>query len=354
MSDSLNQPISRRNFLRLATLGALAAQLPLLSAITATHRTGVVVHSYAARWQSKTADEQFPPITDALGLLRHCHQIGAGGIQTGIRGWTNAFARQLRSESEGFGMYVEGSVALPKDAADLGQFDQEIQIAKEAGVQVLRCVSLGPRRYESLHSYQEFLNFQERGVKALQLALPLLEKHRVRLAVENHKDWRSEELLAVLHQLDSEWVGVTLDFGNSIALMEDPMYTTNMLAPYVYSTHIKDMAVDRHPSGFSMSEVPLGKGILDLQKIARICRRYNPQVTFNLEMITRDPLVVPCLTKGYWATFGDQISASRLADILAMVEKSREELPRVSQLSARELLALEEKNVVSSLAYRMG
>ncbi|EON76160.1 Xylose isomerase domain protein TIM barrel [Lunatimonas lonarensis] len=353
MTASTNLSTDRRSFIRLAALGALATQLPLLSALAATNRTGVVVHSYAARWQSKTADEQFPPITDALGLLRHCHSIGAGGIQTAIRGWTNAFARQLREESEQVGMYVEGSVALPKDASVLGLFDQEVQIAKEAGINVLRCVSLGPRRYESLHSYQEFLDFQERGLKALQLAVPILEKHRMRLAVENHKDWRSEELLAILHRLESEWVGVTLDFGNSIALMEEPLYTAKLLAPYVFSTHIKDMAVDLHSNGFSMSEVPLGKGILDLQKIGQLCRRYNPQVTFNLEMITRDPLVIPCLTDGYWATFGDRVPASRLAGILAMVTQHRNPLPKVSHLPARELLALEEKNVVSSLAYRI-
>ncbi|MCC5938601.1 MAG: TIM barrel protein [Lunatimonas sp.] len=353
MNHPANRPTNRRNFIRLAALGALATQLPFLSALAATSRIGVVVHSYAARWQAKTIDEQYPPINDALELLRHCHRIGAGGIQTGIRGWTNVYAQQLRAESEQLGMYLEGSVALPKYASDLGLFDQEVKIAKEAGVTVLRCVSLGPRRYESLHSYGEFLAFQARGLKALQLAEPILEKHRMRLAVENHKDWRSEELQAILHTLDSEWVGVTLDFGNSIALMEDPLYTTNLLAPYVISTHIKDMAVDLHPSGFSMSEVPLGKGILNLQKIAKICKRYNPQVTFNLEMITRDPLVIPCLTEEYWSTFGDLVPASRLAGILAMVEQHRQPLPRVSHLATRELLALEERNVVSSLAYRM-
>jgi hypothetical protein len=43
-------------------------------------------------------------------------------------------------------------------------------------------------------------------------AEPILRKHKVKLAVENHKDWRAPELASALKQLNSEWIGVTLDF----------------------------------------------------------------------------------------------------------------------------------------------
>ena len=187
---------------------------------------------------------------------------------------------------------------------------------------------------------------------SLQLAEPVLRKHKVKLAVENHKDWRADELVYALKQLKSEWIGVTLDFGNSISLIEDPMEVIETLVPYIFSTHVKDMGVEEYTDGFLLSEVPLGKGFLNLPKIVALCRQHNPSVAFNLEMITRDPLEIPCLKDEYWAAF-DGVSGNNLARTLRMVKqnKYKSPLPRVSQLSAEDRLAVEEENILECLTY---
>jgi sugar phosphate isomerase/epimerase len=193
---------------------------------------------------------------------------------------------------------------------------------------------------------------QKKALASLQFAEPILRKHKMKLAVENHKDWRAPELVDILKNINSEWVGVTLDFGNSISLLEDPMEVVQTLSPYVFTTHVKDMAVEEYPEGFLLSEVPLGKGILDLPRIIALCKKHNPDVTFNLEMITRDPLEIPCLKSNYWATLGG-VSGSELARTLRMVRQNKYKsgLPRVSQLSAEERLAAEEQNILACLAY---
>jgi 3-oxoisoapionate decarboxylase len=187
---------------------------------------------------------------------------------------------------------------------------------------------------------------------SLQLAEPVLRKHKVKLAIENHKDWRADELVDALQQLKSEWIGVTLDFGNSISLIEDPMKVIETLVPYIFSTHVKDMGVEEYTDGFLLSEVPLGKGFLNLPKIVALCRQHNPSVAFNLEMITRDPLEIPCLKNDYWASF-DGVSGNDLARTLRMVKqnKYKSHLPRVSHLSAEERLAVEEENVLECFTY---
>ena len=156
----------------------------------------------------------------------------------------------------------------------------------------------------------------------------------------------------MLQQLSSEWIGATIDFGNNISLLEEPMHVVQTLAPYAFTTHIKDMGVEEYANGFLLSEVPLGKGILDLPKMVAICRQKNPDVTFNLEMITRDPLEIPCLTDDYWATFPD-LPGTELAQTLRMVrqQKSKTALPKVTQLDAESRLAVEEENIVACLAY---
>lgn len=344
--------MQRRVFLQQATVGAMALALPEMPQMAKEMRMGVVVHSYASRWNPKVDSKKYPGFTNAIDLLEHCHTIGAGGVQVVVKDWTADFAKKVRERREKLGMYIEGSIGLPKKADDIPVFEQEVINAKEAGASILRTVSLGGRRYETFTSNEAYLAFKKNAIMALQLAEPVLRKHKVRLAVENHKDWRADELAAVMKQLNSEWVGVTLDFGNSMALMEDPMEVVQTLVPYVVSTHVKDMGVDEYADGFLLSEVPLGQGILDLPQILDLCKKHNPAVTFNLEMITRDPLEIPCLKPEYWATFKD-VPALDMARMLRLVRqhKVKSGLPYTSKMTVDERLAFEEQNIVSCLNF---
>jgi hypothetical protein len=75
-------------------------------------------------------------------------------------------------------------------------------------------------------------------------------------------------------------------------------------------------------------------------------------VRFNLEMITRDPLRVPCLSEGYWATLED-VPGRQLAAALARVRKhaAKKPLPQVSHLGREDKIKIEEDNVRQSLRY---
>jgi sugar phosphate isomerase/epimerase len=156
----------------------------------------------------------------------------------------------------------------------------------------------------------------------------------------------------VLKRLDSRHVGVCVDTGNSIALLEDPMEVVEAYAPWAFTTHMKDVAVEEYDEGFLLAEVPLGEGILDLKKMVAVLRRARPEIRFNLEMITRDPLKVPCLTTKYWAS-SESLPGRHLARTLTWVRTHRphKPLPRVTGLDPRQQLAAEEDNVRRSLAY---
>jgi sugar phosphate isomerase/epimerase len=234
----------------------------------------------------------------------------------------------------------------------VARFEQEVQHAGAAGAAILRTVCLSGRRYENFASLDAFQAFRSESVAALERAEPVLRKHGVKLAVENHKDWRAPELIDLLRQFDSEWIGVTLDMGNNISLLEDPMAVVEALAPYAITTHFKDMAMEEYEDGFLLSEVPLGQGFLDLPRMVAVCRQHNPSITFNLEMITRDPLKVPCLTEPYWATF-EAVPPLDLADALRLVRSHPPiaPLPRVEPLDPEQRLAFEEENNRSSFAF---
>ena len=184
----------------------------------------------------------------------------------------------------------------------------------------------------------------------LELAAPVVEKHRVRFAVENHKDQRLDERVALFKHLDCEFIGACVDTGNSIALLDDPYEVIEGLAPFALTVHLKDQALQSYKDGFLLGDVPLGQGSLDLKRMVEILRRSKPKIRFALELITRDALKVPCLTPQYWSTFPD-VPASDLARTLRIVARNPAALQEVSGRSADEQVELETSNVVASIKY---
>jgi 3-oxoisoapionate decarboxylase len=311
-------------------------------------RMGVVIHSYGIR---RSADKE-RGLGDPLTFLEHCRSLGAGGVQTGLGVRDEAYAAKVRAALEKHKLYLEGSIPLPRAKEDVKRFTAEVQTAKRCGATVVRTVLMNGRRYEVFNSAEAYRKFLEQGKQALAWARPVVEKHNVRLAVENHKDLQAPELLDLIRKLDSPLVGICLDTGNNIALLEAPERTVELLAPHAFSTHVKDMGVEECADGFLLAEVPLGAGFLDLANVVTTLRRARPEVRLNLEMITRDPLKVPCLTPKYWATL-ENVPGRRLAAMLALVRAraSKKPLPRISALSKKEQLQREDEHVRQSLRY---
>ena len=248
-------------------------------------------------------------------------------------------------------MYLEVIVSLPQndDAADV---ERQVVAAQRAGAECLRSACLGGRRYEHFTSFEQWKSFVAESHKRIALVVPILEKHRLLLGLENHKDWTAEEMVALIERHSSEFLGVCLDTGNNISLLDDPMDTVAKLAPFAVTTHFKDVAVKEYSEGFLLSEEPLGHGILDLTQVVESIRKARPRVRLNLEMITRDPLKVPCLMDRYWLTFPER-SGVYLARTLRLVHDHppAEPLPHVSGLEEAARRRQEEGNVKQCLAY---
>jgi 3-oxoisoapionate decarboxylase len=357
--ESLAAEFSRREFIRASLSVAAVSPLgvsqgradePAASATGATDksgRLGIVIHSYGIRRGHRPSG-----FADPLVFLEYCRKLGAGGVQVSLGRGDDAYVGRVRDAAKASAMYLEGIVSLPRGESDVGRFNDELRTAKECGASVIRTVMLSGRRYETFDSAGAFKQFADRSWQSLVLAKPVVEKQDVRLAVENHKDWRVPELLGILKRIDSPNIGVTLDTGNSIALLEEPHEVVEAYAPYTFTLHFKDMAVAEYDDGFLLSEVPLGTGFVDLARIVKLVRAKRPEANFNLEMITRDPLRVPCLGTKYWATFAD-LPAKELARMLAMVRDNawKEPLPQISDLSVENKLAREDENVRSSLDF---
>lgn len=343
--------MDRRNFL--AALPALTAARSLLAAAGGSRSPlGLCTFSCHQHWKAVGAKHEEVKFTDAVGFYRYSRALGGEGVQTGMRSFDPAVARQLRALVEADHGYYEADLRLPKMESDIADFERGVRLAREAGATVARAVFMGGRRYEVFQAMDEFRAFAAGAERMLALAEPILRKHKVKLAVENHKDLTSAELAALMRKVSSEWIGVLVDTGNNMALLEEPHAAVDALAPFALSVHLKDMAVQADPDGFLLSEVPLGTGGLDLPRIVAMLRRTNPAIVFNLEMATRDPLKVPCLQDRYFATFPER-RATHLAAAMQRVKDHppRQPLPLVIGKPMTQVLEEEEANNRACLAW---
>jgi sugar phosphate isomerase/epimerase len=305
---------------------------------------GFPMHTRAARGGGQPFD-----------FVDYCHKLGFGVVEARLQSSAPEDAKKFRERLEGLHMRVIMDLPLPRAESDVPAFDAALKTAREAGAVSLH-TAMTQRRYEQFDTLDAFKKDFERCQKTIALAEPVLRKHRVRLGIENHKGWRSAEQAAWLKRLGSEWVGVHFDFGNNVALCEDPAETLRNLQPYVVACHIKDMAVEPYEDGFLLSEVPLGEGFLDIKGMVATLQKKDPGMPFDLEMITRDPLKIPVFTDKYWTTFDDQYSplpGRDLARVLEIVHKngSKKPLPRPTGLSAEAQMQLEDENVRKSIEY---
>ena len=288
-------------------------------------------------------------------ILEHCRGLGLGAVRMSLPSSELAAAHALRKKLESYGMRLIVSLPAPKEDRAVEEYEARVRAAAEAGA-VTTHASFTGRRYEEFETFEAFKESFERHQRSVERAEPVLRKHKMKLAIENHKGWRAAEHAAWIRRVGSEWVGACYDFGNNISLCEDPAETFRILGPLAIYVSFKDMAVQPYEEGFLLSEVALGDGILDLPTMVKTLQQKDPNMIFALEMITRDPLTIPVFTEKYWATFDDSYSplpGRELARMLAIVRANppKAPLPKVTGLSPAEALRLEDELIDRSIAY---
>jgi sugar phosphate isomerase/epimerase len=345
---------TRREFL--SSVSAIAAAEFLnLSGQRAPESYGIAYTSFPIRIRQarEGAGNQGHPLP-AEKFIDLCHSFGGNGCQMDFSQLTSTepdYLKRIRAQLEAKEMFME--LAFSARALENGEtFGRIAAAAHQLGVSRLRTACLSGRRYENFHEMAKWQDFAEHWKNTFKQAEPMLKQHKLLIGVENHKDWLADEFVEMLKSVSSPYLGTCVDFGNNLAFLEDSIEVARKLAPYVVTTHLKDMAVKPYADGFELSEVALGDGITPLAEIVGILRKQRPDVRFCLEMITRDPLKVPYKTDHYWITHqrrDDERIKKFEGTILSRAAKGS--LPRTSGMSAAQALEFEDQNVRRSGIY---
>jgi 3-oxoisoapionate decarboxylase len=339
---------TRREFLKAVSTIAAVDAFDVFPA-PAIKSYGIAYTSFPIRSrQARQAAASEGPAIPAGKFIELCQSFGASGCQMDFAQLASTdkdYLKQIRTALDQRGIFMELAVST-RLLADANAFAKVAAAAHELGVTRLRVALLGGRRYEDFREISKWREFVANAHSTLEKALPLLEHHKLAAGIENHKDWLADEQVALLRRFSSPYLGACVDFGNNLALLEDSIEVAQKLAPFVVTTHVKDMAVKPYADGFELSEVPLGNGITPLARIVSILRAARSDVHFCLEMITRDPLKVPYKTDAYWITHQSRDDARvRKFEETVLKKASSKPLPKVTGLDAAQALALEDENL---------
>jgi sugar phosphate isomerase/epimerase len=322
---------------------------------------GLAYTSFAVRMlQGRDIMQSTAAALPAAAFVQLCIDAGAAGCQidlSQIEAVDVVSLARLRTAIEAGGLFVE--LSIPSAALETRDaFDAMLAVARALGVSRARTALLMGRRYESFATMDDWRRFASRWRSTLTRIAPMVEDTGLIVGVENHKDWLATELRTLLDEVGSPSIGACLDFGNNLALLEDPEAVVDILAPRVVTTHVKDMAVRETADGFEMAEVPLGAGLLPLARMMATIRAVQPDARLVLEMITRDPLPVPIRHDRYWMTrepheraAAEAFAASLMRQATNAAPTAIRTLPQTSGLSPEAAVALEDDHVRACLSY---
>ncbi|MDA0587480.1 MAG: TIM barrel protein [Planctomycetota bacterium] len=353
MAEAVTPVISRRTALGLIAGSAVVAAIPGEAAEETRRKTKLGLVLYCSRFRRDLLRKKDPTfdLYAPENFLNHCRDVGAGGMQCSLGVLSDEQAARLKDFASKHSLYIEAIVRPPQNKNDVARFDAELKTAAAVAAKAARTTIIPGRRYEQFQKLEDFKEAVANGQRMLELAAPVAERHRVPLAVENHKDQRDAERVALFEHISSEFIGACVDTGNSFALLEDPIETVKAFAPWAHSVHLKDQALQLYDEGFLLADIPLGRGGLDLKSMVTILKKAKPNIDFSLELITRDPLKVPCLTQEYWTTLS-KVPARELARTLQYVrDHSSNNLQFISKMTDAEQVTREDLNVRQSLDY---
>jgi sugar phosphate isomerase/epimerase len=147
---------------------------------------------------------------------------------------------------------------------------RSIEHARDIGAKVMRVVGSSLMFRFEPHEPQI-----ERLSKMFSNAVKTAKKHDVKLAMENHIDFNSDEILTILKNVNSPYLGINFDTGNFLRVLDDPIQGMEKLATHVYATHVKDLKPRKGApvnAWYFFSCTPVGDGLVDNLKLARILK----------------------------------------------------------------------------------
>ncbi len=306
----------RRSFL--ASGAAAAANL---AAMQGTPRVKLGVDLFSIRSQGWTPFQ----------YLDYCAGLGAKVVHFSeirfLGGLEEAHLKQVRAHAERVGIEVELgmlSICPTSTRFDASQGTAEEQLtrmivsARTAGSPIVRAVLGSSADRVGAIPIEGHI---ENTVRVLRAVKSRAVDSGIKIAIENHAgDMQARELKTLIEEAGKDFVGACIDSGNPLWVLEDPHLTLETLAPYALTSHVRDSAVWRAPTGVYVRWVRMGEGNVNIREFVRKYAELCPGRALSLEVIVSAPRLFRIYDPAFWDGYRN-VKAWEFARFLALAEK---------------------------------
>ncbi len=186
-------------------------------------------------------------------------------------------------------LYLEYNFALKS-----GHYDSSVQHDIKEGIAIAHSIGADitkigmnlkrPRPVAASKFHPKVMKQLESVVEKVSRTVPFIEKTGVKLALENHTDAFSQEVIWVLNQINHPMVGACIDTVNALHITEDPITAVANLAPRAFTNHFRDNKIVIQPWGLKITGAAVGEGDLDMKRAYELISQ-NPDVErINIEL----------------------------------------------------------------------
>ena len=246
---------------------------------------GVAAYSFpcGCGFARRDAQNMVPKRLDAAGMIDLASKWNLAGIEIPLQGMLpnlepatiDEFAATLRERGLGF--------VADTGIVDVTTLSTVLPAAARAGAKVVRAtissILEGARATMPGGWDAHFDEIRRRVVEVR----PMLDEYDLTLALENHQDATSDELLA-LCEAGGERVGITFDVVNPLAVGEEPFAFARKIGPKIRDVHIKDYVIYPTASGYRLVRAAVGQGVIDWGAMRALLREIAPDAPQNIEL----------------------------------------------------------------------
>ena len=224
--------------------------------------------------------------------------------------------KALRRRLDGLGMTPIVSSGLM-----MGPVDRAIRIAGTLEARIIR-LGLTPVLCGDRNAWGPKWPEMVADVRAkLAEFAPHAAEAGVTLAIENHQDFRSTELVDFCKEFGPS-VGICYDTGNSFPVAEAPLDFTRRVAPFVRHLHLKDYNAQWTDEGYRLVRSAIGDGAVPFPELVAILLTHHETLTAVLEPGALEARHVRLFRADWWNGY-PPMSAPELAACLAAARHRR-------------------------------
>src|SRR5690606_14661138 len=145
---------------------------------------------------------------------------------------------------------------------------------------------------------------------------PLASAAGLKLLIENHQDFTSQELVDFCSRY-GDGLGIVYDTANSFPVAEAPLDFTRVVAPCVRYVHAKDYRVQFTDEGIRLVRCPTGDGAVLFRELFDMLAEHHDTMIAAIEIGALEARHVRLLTPGWWQGYAPKPAAELAACLLA-------------------------------------